>query len=71
MIILESSIEVGTTEKIEKIIESKEFIVGENFGLCFCPERIDPANKEWGVENIPRVIYCSDDASYKNCKKNL
>ena len=69
VIILESSIEVGTTEKIEKIIESKEFIVGENFGLCFCPERIDPANKEWGVENIPRVIYSSDDVSYKIAKK--
>ena len=69
LIILESSIEIGTTEKIEKMIESKGFIVGKNFGLCFCPERIDPANKEWGVENIPRVIYCSDDVSYEIAKK--
>ena len=69
MIILESSIEVGTTERIQKIIESKGFSVGKDFGLCFCPERIDPANKEWGVENIPRVIYCSDDLSFKIAKK--
>ena len=64
VIILESSIEVGTTEKIKDLIESKGFKVGKDYGLCFCPERIDPANKEWGIENIPRVIYCSDEMSY-------
>ncbi len=64
VIILESSIEIGTTEEIEKIISSRGFVVGTDFGLCFCPERIDPANKEWGIENIPRVIYCSDDSSF-------
>jgi len=51
------------------LIKSKGFQVGENFGLCFCPERIDPANKEWGVENIPRVIYCSDNLSFEIAKK--
>jgi len=65
IVILESSIEVGTTEKIEKLIESKGFKVGEDFGLCFCPERIDPQNKKWNLENIPRVIYCSDDITYQ------
>jgi UDP-N-acetyl-D-glucosamine dehydrogenase len=64
VIILESSIEVGTTENMIKLIESKGLDVGTNFGVCFCPERIDPANKEWGIENIPRVIYCSDDDSF-------
>ena len=46
------------------LIESKGFKVGKNYGVCFCPERIDPANKEWKIENIPRVIYCSDDESF-------
>ena len=68
MVILESSVEIGTTEKIHKLIEEKGFHIGKDFGLCFCPERIDPANKEWGIENIPRVIYCSDDSSFKNAK---
>jgi len=45
VIILESSIEVGTTERISDLIESKGFKVGKDYGLCFCPERIDPANK--------------------------
>ena len=69
IIILESSIEVGTTERIRSIIESKGFQIGKDFGLCFCPERIDPANKEWGIENIPRIIYCSDDSSFEIAKK--
>ena len=68
VVILESSIEVGTTEIISNIIKNKGFEVGENFGLCFCPERIDPSNKEWGIENIPRVIYCSDDSSFDIAK---
>lgn len=67
IIILESSIEVGTTENIQKLIENS-YNVGNDFGLAFCPERIDPANKEWSIENIPRVIYCSDDNTFEICK---
>lgn len=69
VIILESSIGGGTTEKIRIIIENYGFKVGENFGLCFCPERIDPQNKKWNLENIPRIIYCSDDVTYSICQK--
>jgi UDP-N-acetyl-D-glucosamine dehydrogenase len=69
IIILESSIEVGTTENMEKIIQEKGYSIGVDFGLCFCPERIDPQNKEWGIENIPRVIYCSDENSFKIAEK--
>jgi len=65
VIVLESSIEVGTTDKIEKLIESKGFKIGKDIGLCFCPERIDPQNKKWNLENIPRVIYTSDDVTYQ------
>ena len=68
VIILESSIEVGTTEIIHEIVKNKGFEVGKDFGLCFCPERIDPSNKEWGIENIPRVIYCSDNSSFDIAK---
>ena len=69
IIILESSIEVGTTKKIRQIIESKGFIVGKDFGLAFCPERIDPQNKKWNLENIPRIIYCSDDQTFNICQQ--
>ena len=69
VIILESSIEVGTTENMIELIESKGLKVGTDYGVCFCPERIDPANKEWKIENIPRVIYCSDDESFLIAKE--
>ena len=69
VIILESSIEVGTTENIKQIVETRGFKVGENFGLAFCPERIDPQNKNWNLENIPRVIFCSDDQTFKICQQ--
>ena len=59
VLILESSVEVGTTDKMSEIIKDVGFTLGQNFGLSFCPERIDPSNKEWGIENIPRVIYLS------------
>jgi UDP-N-acetyl-D-glucosamine dehydrogenase len=68
IILIESSIEVGTTEDLAKIIESKNFSIGKDYGLSFCPERIDPQNKEWKLENIPRIIYCSDDATFQVCK---
>jgi len=65
IIILESSIKIGTTKAIEQIINSKGFNVGEDFGLCFCPERIDPLNQKWKLENIPRIIYTSDDVTFQ------
>jgi len=65
VIIIESSVRVGTTEEAKKLVETKGFEVGKNFGVCFCPERIDPLNKKWKLENIPRVIYSSDHTSYQ------
>ena len=64
VLIIESSIKVGTTDEIKGIIEARGFKVGNNIGLCYCPERIDPLNKDWTLENIPRVIYSSDDITY-------
>jgi UDP-N-acetyl-D-glucosamine dehydrogenase len=69
VIILESSIEVGTTDRIQEIIEKRGFKLGDDYGLCFCPERVDPANKEWGIENIPRVIFCSDNNTFDIAKQ--
>src|SRR3989304_8103193 len=69
VIILESSIPIGTTDQMKNLIETRGFKIGKNYGLCFCPERIDPKNKEWGIENIPRIIYCSDDITFKIAKE--
>jgi UDP-N-acetyl-D-glucosamine dehydrogenase len=69
LLIIESSLEIGTTEEIKELIKSNSYQLGENFGLCYCPERIDPLNKKWTLHNIPRVIYCSDNNSFKIAKQ--
>ncbi len=69
VIILESSVGGGTTEEMQKIVELQGYKIGQDYGFCFCPERIDPQNKKWHLENIPRIIYCSDDTSFKIAEK--
>ncbi|MFW9931022.1 MAG: nucleotide sugar dehydrogenase [Candidatus Thorarchaeota archaeon] len=68
VILIESSIEVGTTEDLQKILALQNYFIGKDYGLAYCPERIDPQNKEWKLENIPRVIYCSDDLTFQICQ---
>ena len=48
LIILESTTYPGTTrEVILSTIEESGLIVGEDYFLCFSPERIDPGNKNY------------------------
>lgn len=65
VVIIESSVEVGTVDRIRHVINESGYNVGGDMGLAFCPERIDPQNIKWTLENIPRVIYCSDDTTHQ------
>ena len=57
LIILKSTTYPETTEKVVlPILQKTSFKVGRDFYLAFCPERIDPGNKRFGVENTPTVI---------------
>ncbi|WP_307271337.1 nucleotide sugar dehydrogenase [Peribacillus sp. V2I11] len=57
LIILESTTYPGTTEElIENELAKMEYRVGEDYFLCFSPERIDPGNKQYNIKNIPKVI---------------
>ncbi len=57
MVILKSTTYPETTEKVVlPILNESGFRVGQDFYLAFCPERIDPGNKRFGVENTPTVI---------------
>ena len=57
LIVLESSTYPGTTrEIILPELEKSGLKVGKDFYLSFSPERIDPGNKEYKLENIPRVV---------------
>ena len=57
LVIIESTIYPGTTEEvIIPILESSGLKSGRDFGVAYCPERIDPGNNKWVLDNIPRVI---------------
>ena len=53
LVVLESTVYPGTTEEIIKPILDR---AGKKYYLAHCPERIDPGNKKWTIENIPRVV---------------
>lgn len=57
LVILESTTYPGTTrELLLPLLEASGLTVGDDFFLCFSPERVDPGNPEWHVGNTPKVI---------------
>jgi nucleotide sugar dehydrogenase len=62
VLVIESTINPGVCEEIiipivEKLSDMK---VNDGFHVSHCPERINPGDKNWNVENIPRVLGSSD-----------
>lgn len=58
LVILESTTYPGTTRDVLLPIfeDATELEVGEDFFLCFSPERVDPGNPQWHTRNTPKVI---------------
>ncbi|HCC05470.1 TPA: UDP-N-acetyl-D-glucosamine dehydrogenase [Patescibacteria group bacterium] len=58
LVILESTVNPGVSESIVlPILEEKSGLKGGvDFYLAHCPERINPGDKKWNVENINRVV---------------
>ncbi len=57
LIILESTTYPGTTEEvILPSLQRKDLRVGEDFYLAYSPERIDPGNKKYRINNTPKVV---------------
>jgi len=57
LIILESTTYPGTTEEvILPRLQRRDLRVGEDFYLAYSPERIDPGNKEYRINNISTVV---------------
>ncbi len=57
LVILGSTTYPGTTQELfVPMLEESGLEVGEDFSLAFAPERIDPANKEFTVRNVPKVV---------------
>jgi UDP-N-acetyl-D-glucosamine dehydrogenase len=56
-VILESTTYPGTTEEVViPILERSGLKAGVDFGVAYSPERIDPGNKKYTVEKIPKVV---------------
>lgn len=54
---LESTTYPGTTTEVMKpILEKSGLVAGEDFFLCFSPEREDPGNPDFHTSSIPKVV---------------
>jgi UDP-N-acetyl-D-glucosamine dehydrogenase len=57
LVSLESTTYPGTTDEIVRpLLEERGLIAGTDFALAFSPERVDPGNVEYGVQNTPKVV---------------
>lgn len=57
LLILESTTYPGTTnELLLPMFERDGLRVGQDFFLCFSPERVDPGNIRFQTHNIPKVV---------------
>src|ERR1700736_3977517 len=57
LVILESTTYPGTTDELVlPMLEASGGKVGEDFFLCFSPERVDPGNAQYQTANIPKVV---------------
>jgi UDP-N-acetyl-D-glucosamine dehydrogenase len=57
LVILESTTYPGTTDELMlPMFEQGGLKPGEDFFLCFSPERVDPGNPKFQTKNIPKVV---------------
>lgn len=57
LVILESTTYPGTTEEVfAPLVLRDGMIAGRDLNIAFSPERIDPGNHEFGVQNTPKVV---------------
>ena len=57
LVILESTTYPGTTDELVlPMLSGSKYKVGEDFFLCFSPERVDPGNPVYQTTNIPKVV---------------
>lgn len=57
LVILESTTYPGTTEEVfAPLVLRDGMVIGRDLYIAFSPERIDPGNHEFGVQNTPKVV---------------
>jgi UDP-N-acetyl-D-glucosamine dehydrogenase len=64
LVIIESTTYPGmTSEHVLPRLETSGLVLGRDFGLAFSPERVDPGNERFGIENTPKVVGGADEIS--------
>jgi UDP-N-acetyl-D-glucosamine dehydrogenase len=57
LVILESTVQPGTTRSLlVPLISQHSKLKPEDFEVAYSPERIDPANKTWNLQNTPKIV---------------
>ncbi len=71
LVIIESTINPGVCDEvvIPLIEEVSSLKVNKDFWVAHCPERINPGDKKWTVDNIPRVVGASDESGLARAQK--
>lgn len=70
LVIVESTIQPGTCRKILLPILVQESGLNESaFEFAYSPERIDPTNKIWTVNNTPKLVAGLTDSAAENANK--
>ncbi|MEU6232587.1 nucleotide sugar dehydrogenase [Kitasatospora sp. NPDC047058] len=64
-VVLESTTYPGTTEELlaPLLEEGSGLTAGRDFHLGYSPERIDPGNPDWRLENTPKLVSGIDPAA--------
>lgn len=64
-VVLESTTYPGTTEEVfVPILEAGSGLrAGADFHVGYSPERIDPSNPTWGLQNTPKIVSGTDAAA--------
>ncbi|WP_214412857.1 nucleotide sugar dehydrogenase [Sphaerisporangium fuscum] len=70
-VVLESTTYPGTTEEyLRPLLEDGSGLrTPEDFHLGYSPERIDPGNAEWRLDNTPKVVSGIDDLSLRKIQE--
>lgn len=57
LVIIESTIQPGATRNIlAPILEKQSSLSLDRFYLAYSPERIDPRNLQWNIQNTPKLV---------------
>jgi UDP-N-acetyl-D-glucosamine dehydrogenase len=70
LVIIESTIQPGTTRNVViPILERESGLSRDQFLVAYSPERIDPANKKWKINNTPKLVAGLNEEAAQKAKQ--